>query len=159
MCHELNNWPPELAHHAQDVNSYMDLPLPSVAPRPEAFGASILQMRRFLPNRAHLFLTRRICKFFWIFLGSKNQFLANLAWFWTIYGQTDVKIRFGMKFCFRCTFPEVCAIKKHEILQKRSNPQIVSWFAHLFLQMRKPVSHLFIEWRICKSVLATSLGF
>ena len=45
------------------------------------------------------------------FFGSKKPCFAILARFVRSYGQTDFKIGFGVKFCSRYTFPEVCAIK------------------------------------------------
>ena len=43
--------------------------------------------------------------------GSKNLLFANFARFWTRHGQTDVTISSRIKFCFRCTFFEVCTTK------------------------------------------------
>ena len=44
--------------------------------------------------------------------GPKILVFVHLAWFWTSDGQTDLKISFLVKFCFRYTYPEVCASKK-----------------------------------------------
>ena len=46
--------------------------------------------------------------------GSKNQFSDVLARFLRSYGETDLKIEFGVKFCFRYTYPEVCTTKNHQ---------------------------------------------
>ena len=46
--------------------------------------------------------------------GPENNFFVILAKFLRSYGQTDLKIRFGVKFCSRYTRPEVCATKNHE---------------------------------------------
>ena len=60
--------------------------------------------------------------FFDKMFGTTNLFFANLVWFSRNYGQTDLKIRLGMKFCFRCTYPEVCTIENHENhVELRSN--------------------------------------
>ena len=48
--------------------------------------------------------------------GSKIAFLANLAWFLRIYGRTDLKISFLVKFCSRLTYPKVRTSKKSRIL-------------------------------------------
>ena len=54
-------------------------------------------------------------KFFREMFGSKISFFVDLAWFSRIYGRTDVKISFLVKFCFRWTYPEVCTCKKPRI--------------------------------------------
>ena len=43
--------------------------------------------------------------------GFRNQSFIIFDEFWRSYGQTDLKIRFGIKFCSRCSFAEVCTIK------------------------------------------------
>ena len=48
------------------------------------------------------------------FLDRENQFSDVLARFLRSYGETDLKIEFGVKFCFRYTYPEVCTTKNHE---------------------------------------------
>ena len=55
---------------------------------------------------AQIFLTKNF--------GSKILFFADLARFWRSHGQTDVKIGFLVKFCFRYTYPEVCMTENHE---------------------------------------------
>ena len=42
------------------------------------------------------------------------MFFAILARFLRSYGQTDLKIRFGIKICSRYTYLEVCTTKNHE---------------------------------------------
>ena len=49
----------------------------------------------------------------------ENQCFINLARFSWNYGQTDVKIRFCVKFCSRYSFPEVCMTKNHAKMLSR----------------------------------------
>ena len=43
-----------------------------------------------------------------ILSGSKDQIFIKFVTFWRSYGQTDLIIKFYVKFCSRTTFPEVC---------------------------------------------------
>ena len=61
-----------------------------------------------------ILLTRKIRKHF----RSKPQFFAIFLRFLRSYGQTDLKIRFGIKIRSRYTYPEVCTTKNHEIEMK-----------------------------------------
>ena len=45
--------------------------------------------------------------------GSKISFFAKKTCFLRIYGRTDLKISFLVKFCSRLTYPEVCTSKNH----------------------------------------------
>ena len=46
--------------------------------------------------------------------GSKNQFFVDLAKFGSPYSQTDLKISFGVKFCSRYNYPEVCTTQNRD---------------------------------------------
>ena len=67
-----------------------------------------------IPNISFFDAKKQIGEIF----GSTNRFFAILARFVRSYGQTDFKIGFGVKFCSRYTFPEVCTPENHENVAK-----------------------------------------
>ena len=73
----------------------------------------ILRSNRVSDNPRHLIFRRRQTNT--TFFGWENQFFAILIWFLRSYGQTDLKIRFGVKFCSRYTYPEVCATENDAV--------------------------------------------
>ena len=67
---------------------------------------------------------RKICNFRLfdaenLFFGKKNlhffRFFVIFGRFWRSQGFFDIKISFYIKFCFRCTLPEVCTTKNRRI--------------------------------------------
>ena len=60
--------------------------------------------RETLPKRvsedSRHFIFRRRKIFFDEIFGPKNLVFVDSAWFWTSYGQMDLKISFHVKFCF-----------------------------------------------------------
>ena len=84
-----------------------------VTPRTWLGSARNFAKTRFRRFRAFRFSTQFF--FFGKIFGLKFSFFVDLAWFSKIYGRTDVKISFLVKFCFRWTYPEVCTSKKPRI--------------------------------------------
>ena len=45
----------------------------------------------------------------WNKIGPKHRFSVILVKFWSSWSKMQLKIHFRVKFCSRCTYPEVCA--------------------------------------------------
>ena len=57
---------------------------------------------------------------------TKSYLFAKFGGFWMSYSKLDLKIRFGIKFCSRCTYPEVCATKNREKKDQARPPSALS---------------------------------
>ena len=69
------------------------------------------------------FVFQRQKIFFGETFGSKISIFADLAWFWSSHGRTDLKISLLVEFCSRTTCREVCTSKKLRIRSRIRSEQ------------------------------------